>query len=213
MSALRTLFAACLLPAATVLAAGGAIAADTPVAALPAVNALVTARDVARLAEQADDPLLMVAAARLIREHAPEPEAGDDPLRAQADRLLLRAQSLSEMKPELLRIIEDLQRDDATRGLVGNAGVRRKDALVKAGATDVYTLEFEGDEDAAIVLWGDGLADVDLEIQSKRRKPVCASATSVADEQCRWHAPKRAEYRVRVTNRGDADSRYVLLFN
>ncbi len=204
----RLLLSACLLLAT----AAPAHAADTT--ALPAVNALATAQDLARLGEARDDALMMTVAARMILAQAPAAADGQpDPLRARADHLLLRAESLSEMKPELLTLIEESRLQDTTRGLVGNEGVRRKDALVKAGETDVYPLLFEGDEDAAIVLWGDGAADIDLQVLGKRRKVACSSAASPADEQCRWAVPKRAEYRVRVINRGNADSRYVLLFN
>ena len=182
------------------------------------------ADQIARHADRTKDVLAMIAAARLLGQVSPravkfemrteggKPGAGPgDPSRdTTVAGLLARAKQYAGGRNDLNGVIEEVTgfvakgRQDGPARVVGR---------VQGGASDVYTISFNGNEPAMAAITGEGSTDLDLFVEDDKGNQICRSTSAVDDEICRWTPRWNGAFRIRVRNIGNAPNEYRLWAN
>ncbi len=187
-----------------------------------AVADVALARQLARLGEQRKDPVLLIAAARLLQESAGKVTSPDKPesstgegastkpaVDTSAAALLASAKKLAAGRADLVALADETAAA-GTRGAVDGPG--RSRTVVRSRGADVFRVDFRGGEVAAVRIVGDGDSDLDLEIYDENGNRLC-NANGPSDlETCLWTPRWTGPFRIRVVNLGVANS-YVIVHN
>jgi hypothetical protein len=190
-----------------------------------AVAQAALADQIARHADRTKDVLAMIAAARLLGQVSPrtvkhemktegaaKPTAGgsNESRDTTVAALLARAKQYAGGRNDLNGVIEEVSRFVAKGKEDGPARVVNR---IQGGATDVYTISFNGNEPAMAAITGEGLGDLDLFVEDDKGNQICRSTSAVDDEICRWTPRWNGAFRVRVRNIGNVLNEYRLWTN
>lgn len=178
------------------------------------------AERLARMGEQKKDPVLLIAAARILQEigsrpaeHKPQSTGQGDARSPRADRtpeaLIARAKELASGRADLIALADEAGKL-GTRG--ATQGPQRARNVVRSRGADIYTVVFNGGEPAAVAISGDGDSDLDLEVYDQNGNLICKADGPSDDEICRWNPRWTGPFRIRVVNLGIANE-YRLLTN
>lgn len=184
------------------------------------VSTVTTAHSLARYGDANKDPLALITAARLLQETGSGPArvtrigAASTESKSKADKysvaaLLERARALSEGRPDMLALAEDVAK---SRGRGNTNGPAHHWDVVKSNATDIYRITFRGGEKATVAVDGDGDSDIDLYVYDENNNPICKDDDATDTMICNWYPRWTGEYRIKIVNRGIAN-RYLLLTN
>jgi hypothetical protein len=183
------------------------------------------ASQMAALARENKDALLMLAAAKLDAE-IPKTDADYEKstatssevpaakaTKAPAISLFEQAKVCANGDSFIESLIAKTQKEStaAVKGRVG--GPAHHIDQVRASDTDTYSLTFRGDELAEIAISGDGDTDLDLYIYDENDNLTCRSTRSGDDEYCQWTPRWTGKFTVRVKNLGTVYNEYSLYTN
>ena len=126
------------------------------------------------------------------------------------DQLLAAATTFADGNQGLLAVINDVK-NSASRGATSYFPTRTE--RVKAHATDVYNVRFEGGEPAVVIVDGDGDTDLDLYVYDNNGNLV-ASDTDYTDYCiCTWTPRWTGNFKIKIVNRGDVYNEYLIGIN
>jgi hypothetical protein len=188
-------------------------------AAAQDIAALTTARQLAALGIQEQDPLALIVAARLLRAHPTTPSdatkvegersAEPDQL-GSVDYLLAQAKEFSGGQTEVLALIEEAGKSDASRGAVG--GARTASERVKGKTTDVFTINFKGGKSAEIAVVG-GSGDLDCFVYDENGNLIDSDADYTSTCALSWTPKWTGSFRLKIRNLGARPVSYQVLTN
>ncbi|MEO9459797.1 MAG: hypothetical protein ABJE63_01575 [Lentilitoribacter sp.] len=127
-----------------------------------------------------------------------------------AEELFAQARNLAGSNEQLLAAIE-VAASKESKGLVGSPATHEDS--VRAGRTDVYTLEYEGGRPAEILVIGDGDTDLDLTVYDEDDNFICDDDDSTDTMYCEWRPRWTGEFRIEIKNLGDVYNDYVFMTN
>ncbi len=174
------------------------------------------------IGQESKDPLVVIAAARLIasvpladRQREKVESGGTDATGADKKPLdltavLAGARTLAQGNKTLLAMIADVEAT-ASRGRVG--GSARSSTRVRAGGTDTFTERFRGQEVAEIAVVGDGDTDLNLYVYDENGNQVCKDDDFTDRLFCRWTPRWTGAFRIQIVNRGSVYNAYVIVNN
>lgn len=184
------------------------------------------AHQLARYGLSKKDPVALVAAARMMNEAGGKPLAAEakksaatdpasapkaTPLVTDSKEALDAARKLAHGDKTLLALIEDAGKN-AHRGALGGPNFHRDHVL--AGKTDVYEVNFEGDEPAEVHLSGDGDATLWLTVYDQGGHQICRDDDNAQySASCRWTPAWTGPFRIEINNTGDIYVNYALVVN
>lgn len=183
-------------------------------AAVQAVEAVRTADALAAYGDAKKDPMALIQAAKMKKEAGEQAltltrkgkgEAGAKASKAadnSPDALLARAKTLAAGRADLVALADDVAKG-SSRGAAG--GPKSTRTVVKGGYTDQFVIKFEGGEQAAVAISGDGDSTLDLYVYDENDNRVCAAVGRGDDAVCRWYPKWTGPFTVRVVNRGVAN--------
>ena len=187
--------------------------------AAPLKTAELSAR-LYQIGQATEDPVLIIAAAKLRKSLALEPVArapaepgaaatATAPLAWEA--MLDSAAALATDDPGLTRLIEDI-RAESDKGML--TGPVYSISGIRAGGNDTYPgLAFQGGAYAEIYVEGEGVSDLNLYVFDEKDRLVC-SDTDISDiAYCGWRPASSASFTVSVENTGSAANSYSLMTN
>ena len=178
--------------------------------------------ELAQLAQDSKDAILMLAAARLeamaaTEEVSRDKTSGSDTAKADVESkpergdLYALAKQFAGTNEALQTLIEDSKASGATKGAGG--GPKSGTTSVLAGDTDVFRITFRGGEWAEVTVVGDGDTDLDLHVYDENGNLV-DSDTDVTDvAYCGWIPRWTGTFRVEVKNWGRVYNRYRITTN
>jgi hypothetical protein len=168
------------------------------------------------------DPLVLIVAARIIKalggievDLTPEgraatgnPQKSGQPV--SADSILAEARDLAKGE----KITHLLIDETAAMGTAAGTGQpKTHQDTVQAGATDVYSVVFNGGQLAEAGVAGDGSDDLDLLVYDENDHLVCRSTGSSDREYCRWWPRWTGPFRIEIQNLGTAANLYRVATN
>ncbi|WP_372015750.1 hypothetical protein [Pseudoxanthomonas sp. 10H] len=188
-----------------------------------AVHQLYLADAVADYGHEARNPMALIVAAEMIAQAgAREVEqaktsdgkgtAGDKaakPERTVAS-LLGEARALAGQNAALLAAIDRVGASESKGRSNGPGEVSER---VLAGDTDTYTIRFNGGEEAAVLVVGDGDTDLDLYVYDENGNLVCDDADSTDTMLCEWTPRWTGDFTVKVKNLGSVYNAYDMVTN
>lgn len=178
----------------------------------------VLAEQLITYAEQKNDPLAMILAAKikkgivvLDKQAAPASAANE------AKELLEKAKAMSGDRPEVVALADDALQT-GSRGVLENIQQIRE--TVKGGATYRIPLTFKGSEFTTVGVLLDSSAggkreeyDLDLYVYSGQgNHTICSVEGPGIPEKCSWTPEKTGKYVIEMVNRTKLDTPFVLLF-
>ena len=177
--------------------------------------------ELASVARDARDPLLMLAAAvleemALIEEEPREKSASEQETRVDeksgADSLFALAEEYSGTNEVLLVLVADaMERDYTLKGR--RPPVRDEGFLVPARDTDVHRREFPGRRLAEVAAIGDGDTDPDLYVYDENGSLVCSDTDYTDRMYCSWTPRWTGPFDIEIENLGDVYNEYRLVTN
>jgi hypothetical protein len=187
------------------------------------VSDAVMAERLARYGEQARDPMALIVAARIKQEigvrvtqrqkqtsggvgEATKKSARDTSVAA----LVARAKALAKDRPDIVALADDVEKM-RPRGRL--EGPQVAIAVIRGGATDTYSVRFDGGALAAIGISGDGDADLDLFVVDEHGNQICKADGPGDDEICRFTPRTTGIFRVEVRNVGKVANQYLFITN
>ena len=182
---------------------------------------LMASSELARIARETKDSVLMLAAARLEamastqsadRSKTTEGEAGaGSDEKADRASLYSLAEEYAGTNETLLALI-DASRGDATmKGRVG--GPASTIDRVLAGATDTWRIRFRGNELAQVSVIGDGDTDLDLYVYDENGNLICRDIDGTDQTYCSWFPRWAGSFTIKVENLGGMYNQYRLVTN
>lgn len=174
----------------------------------------VLAEQLITYAEQKNDPLAMILAAKikkgivvLDKQAAPN----------ETKELLEKAKAMSGDRPEIVALADDALQT-GSRGVLENVQQIRE--TVKGGATYRIPLTFKGSEFTTVGVLLDSSAggkreeyDLDLYVYSGQgNHTICAVEGPGIPEKCSWTPEKTGKYVIEMVNRTKLDTPFELLF-
>ena len=182
---------------------------------------LTVSGELARLASESKDPILMLAAARLeamvttkvatrnktsegdtTEAGAPKPEKAD---------LFALAEQFAGTNARLQAVIEASKASVQTKGAAGGA-ILTSDRVL-AQSSDYYRIRFRGGEPVRIAVLGDGDSDLDLYVYDENGNLVCRDTDYSDQTYCSWTPAWTATFRIKIENLGSVYNRYRLATN
>ena len=178
--------------------------------------------ELAQLAQDSKDAILMLAAARLEAMAATEEVSRDktskgDTAKADAESkpekgdLYALAKQYAGTNEALHVLIEDSKASGATKGARG--GPKSGTTSVLAGDTDVFRITFRGGEWAEVTVVGDGDTDLDLYVYDENGNLVDSDTDDTDVAYCAWIPRWTGTFRVEVKNWGRVYNRYSITTN
>lgn len=194
-------------------------------AASPALRKLLLADDLVELGRETSDPVLLIAAARLLPAASPTTiRDGDLDAGPTAAALLDEAIALSGNRPVELSLAQRLKADlssdaaKAQRGLLnalgdGAAFVTKLGTLGpnKTFKSPVWT--FAGGAYAEVHVKGRGRGNVDVYVRTADGKLICADKDSANESYCGWNPRKTEGFVITVENRSGVATPFRLTTN
>lgn len=164
----------------------------------------------ARHAMYHEDPLLLLAALRLLRGSAvhgsPARSAGlsggggaSGRLPSRQDLLSL-AVRLAAGRPELSALVAD-EAASSVRGTPG--GLRMERAVVRGRQQEEMRLSFQAGAPAGFGLLSDRLEELVLEVLDEEDRALCLPQRIGRELRCHWLSGSDADVRIRMINRGE----------
>ena len=155
--------------------------------------------ELARAGIRAEDPLLLLAAARLRRSAPVNPDAGTP------DRALewvAKAEFLGSDDPRIATLANDI-RTELKKGR--SAGPRVLEARLKAGERRSFSETFKAGWPAVVYIEGDGDTDLTLRVGATCRE------TGPGDIKiCSWKPARSERVRVEIGNVGTIENRVII---
>ncbi|WP_426033459.1 hypothetical protein [Cypionkella sp. TWP1-2-1b2] len=183
--------------------------------ALPAVAAPLSGVKTAELSAQlyaagvaADDPLLLIAAAKLRKSVAFRGE-GEAPLGWEA--MLAAAEALVADDAALLGLIGDV-RAEGIKG-VASGPMYSIGTLANGGVDRFPSVGFAAGDYAEIYVEAQGEADLNLRVFDAKGQLVCADTNPSPIAYCGWTAAGSEGFVMQVENAGPQDTSYALMTN
>ncbi len=188
--------------------------------AVDAIQTIAMAQRLATYAMNTNDPLLLIAAARIANqfevgdaEIAPrdtdEEIASDSPAMQTAGEMLAMARELAGDRQDLILLIEDVEAESARGSLYGAGSYEG----YIAGYDNLYYDEaFEGGVPAIVELTGHNPSDLDLWIYDEFGNEICSSTSYSSFESCQWTPRWTGGFTIRVENEGHAQGSYFTLW-
>ena len=203
--------------------------ADAPPPELRVVRNVLLAQQLADYGREARSPEALAVAAQILMSNPTRPlgvkKAGSSPLE-EASRapvsepvpdplqLLSRAKELAAGDEAALAWIERLlgRAGQRTRGsLGGGAGLLRD--WVGAGATNTYTIQFQGGELARVTVKSDQGANLDLFVYDESDRLERKDTRPAGECFVAWVPARTQMFRIEVKNTGNIGAHYVLATN
>ena len=210
---LKILALGTVMGTALALATSGAQAQEvTPIQKMQAAKTLF------EIGAQAQDPLYMLAAARLRKsvplkatERAPDGKMAATGAPLGWDEMLTQAEELAYGNSLLTGLIGDI-RAERNKGVVN--GPVYSIVSLRAGGRDEYPgLTFRGGEYAEIYVEGPSGSDLNLMVRDAKGRLVC-SDTDISDiAYCGWRPPADEAFTVTVTSEGQRGGEYSMMTN
>lgn len=220
-----TLWAACA--ACALLVAGGASPVlsqpPAPAAAKPAAEAIdpfeqaLAANRVAEFGRRQNDPGSLIIAARMLKELPFDDAEPVDPSAPPApfspEGLLAEAKVMAKGDP---MIILQIQLAQQSRGILSSSfGTGLLRVVKNVGARAVYTfpVKAKNGELLRIGAIGDHSSRIGMRMVDAKGKVVCQDQSKSFSPVCSFKPNGAGDYKVEVTNQGDAVARTVILSN
>ena len=177
--------------------------------------------ELAQLAQDSKDAILMLAAARLeamaaTEEVSRDKTSGSDTTKADVESkpkrgdLYSLAEQFAGTNEALQTLIED-SKAGATKGATG--GPKSGTTSVLAGDTDVFYISFNAWEWAEVNVVGDGDTDLDLHVYDEYGNLVDSHTDGMDVAYCSWIPIRTATFRIEVKNWGRVYNRYRITTN
>ena len=213
-------------PAAGAAQQGSNVEAKSGSEAASPVAQLALADRLYALGVERDDPVMVLAAARLAqsvptREVARTPQEGAQAMPADARApsvmaMVQKARDMAKRDPQLAALAQQALEgpDTASRGRVGGAGITN--SYVRGGGSVTYfgnDSRFYGQELAAVRLAGDGNADLDLYVYDASGNLICSREGTSAYESCAWTPRWTDTFRIVVRNASPVGSAFAMATN
>jgi hypothetical protein len=191
-------------------------ATDEPVARLQMSS------DLLAFGRDNQDPLALIVAARIMKtvggtEADMKPEgrgATDNPQKpgqpVTPDTILVEARDFAKGDKLTNLLIDEA---GAMGSDSGAAQLKTHQDTVQAGATDAYTVVYNGGQLAEAGIAGDGASDLDLLVYDENDHLVCRSASSSDREYCQWWPRWTGPFRIEVQNLGTTPNLYRVATN
>lgn len=180
-----------------------------------AVAAYLQARDLARIGRQAQDPLLVLTAARLLHglrlndvPRLADPPAAPRPVTSPDAPALLDLARLIDAGGAQADLIDQIAREvpPAPRALRATA------ASLAPGQSQVWTLGFFGGASSELaILTEAGRLEVVVSGGANTAQVICADHGGDALAYCSFVLRENGDVAVRVINRGPSEARYLVL--
>jgi len=135
-------------------------------------------------------------------------KAKNNPVQYDHARLIADATAYADGDENILGIIKGL---GDVRGRVGGETYHMD--VVDAGLTDVYTMRFQGGEDATIILSGDGDTDLDLYVYDENDNLIGYDDDGTDDCVVSFTPRWTGNFKIKVKNLGDTYNSYTLITN
>lgn len=164
------------------------------------------------------DPLLVLSAARLRKEIAPElidraaigSTAGEGaPL--SWEEMLASAETLAGDDADLLGLIADAQ-DETTKG-VASGPVYNIGSLANGGADTYPPIEFRAGEYAEVYVEAKDATDLNLTVLDAEGRLVCSDTDMSFIAYCGWTPAEAGSFTLKIENKGPASASYALMTN
>lgn len=191
-------------------------ATDEPVARLQMSS------DLLACGREAKDPLALIVAARIMKalgsaevDLTPEGRAANDSGQKSgqpvtADLILAEARDLAK-GDKLTSLLVDEAASVGSEGAAEQPKTHQD--TVRPGATDTYTVVFNGGQLAEAGIAGDGGSDLDLIVYDENDHLVCRSDSSSDREYCRWWPRWTGPFRIEIQNLGRVPNFYRIATN
>lgn len=190
-------------------------ATDEPIARLQMSS------DLLAFGRDTKDPMVLIVAARIMKALGPsevdlKPEgravAGSQKagLPVSPDSILAEARDFSKGD----KIINLLIDQTVTAGVAATAEPpKTHQDTVQAGASDIYSVVFNGGQLAEAAVAGDGSGDLDLLVYDENDHLVCRSTGSSDREYCRWWPRWTGPFRIEIQNLSAGANLYRIATN
>lgn len=191
-----------------------------------AVAQLAAAQDLFVLGRAAQDPLTVIAAARLsqairprdvsqARESIAAPDATDPPPDAakgpvETAAMFTEARRLSGQDETLLTLIDEAEAQGERRQ---TGGASRSLARLEPEASDIWTVPFFGAVPAELAVIGDGDGRLEVTVADDTDTVICAMANGRDRFHCGWIPVRNGEFIITVRNAGPGVEDYWLVTN
>ena len=183
---------------------------------------LAVSGELARLAAESQDAILMLAAARLEAMAATETTSRDKTTTGDASEadekskpekgdLYELAKQFAGTNEALHALIADSQASVKTRGATG--GAKSGYSSVRAYDTDVYRITFRGGRFAEVSVLGDGDTDLDLYVYDENGNQVCSDTDYTDQTYCSWRPRWTGSFRIEIKNLGRVYNEYRIITN
>lgn len=177
----------------------------------------MAAQDLFALGRAQNDPLAVLAAARLAArikateaDRKPEPMAEAlPPSHPDASTMFTAAKALAAEDETMADLIA---RSAAEATRLPARTLMRTTRGIEAAGSQTYTLPFFAGSLAEIGLLGDGKANLDLTV-NRGEEPLCLDRDPADRALCSFTLPENASVTVTITNRSETAASYSLLTN
>ena len=188
------------------------------------ISKLSLARNLATVAAENKDAVLMVAAAKLegsiattssTRDKTSETdsEGKADEKTSKAQTLFAQARELADGDEHMLAVIDSTESAVNSSVKGRSAGPASSVTRVKARSSDIYRLSFRGGEKAELAIAGDNDTDLDIYVYDENGNAICSSTTTSDNEYCSWYPRWTGIFVIKVKNLGSVYNQYRLVTN
>lgn len=178
--------------------------------------------ELAQLASDSKDAILMLAAARLealatteevSRDKTSKGDAAKADVESKPEKgnLYALAKQFAGTNETLHAVIEDSKAAVVTRGVPG--GPKSAYFSVLAHDTDIFRVRFRGGEWAEVTVIGDGDTDLDLHVYDENGSLIDSDTDATDIAYCSWIPRWTGTFRIEVKNWGSMYNRYRITTN
>ena len=164
------------------------------------------------------DPLLVLTAARIRKEIAPElidraaiSETTGEGAPLTWELMLASAETLAGDDADLLGLIADA-RDEATKG-VASGPVYNIGTLAYGGADTYPPIEFRAGEYAEVYVEAKDATDLNLTVLDAQGRLVCSDTDMSSIAYCGWTPAEAGSFTLKIDNKGPVSASYALMTN
>ncbi|MBO9717194.1 MAG: hypothetical protein J7507_10380 [Pseudoxanthomonas sp.] len=188
-----------------------------------AVRQLHLADELADYGQEARNPMALIVAAEMIAQAGAHDvqqakttggkgTAGDKAAKPERDvaALLGEARALAGQNAGLLAAIDRVAAGESKGRSNGPGQVSER---VLSGDTDTYTISFDGGEEAAVLVVGDGDTDLDLYVYDENGNLICDDTDRTDTMLCEWTPNWTGNFTVRIKNLGSVYNAYEMVTN
>lgn len=191
---------------------------DPTAAATPGAVALyLSANALYALGTAADDPLVILTAAKMLRGVAliaadrnpdPAPETVSALTQPDPAAMLATARALNVDSG-----LTDLINATAAETPPQPKSLRATAAQLKPGQSQVWTLQFYGGTYAELAILGAGQGNLDLSVTDAKGNPICLDNGNAGTAYCGFVPRDNGDFAVTVINSGQSPDTYQLITN